>query len=106
MSFAPSVPRTNSAGPLLPGQTPPAPSPAPVAQTAASSSSAPKPPLTLEQQHITAVEGIVPTLQYVHVSFGRLQVVRETAAQTANHRSLEPRITIRDMVLTFLDLFP
>jgi hypothetical protein len=28
-----------------------------------SSQSGPKPPLTLEQQHITAVDGIVPTLQ-------------------------------------------
>jgi len=69
MSFALSTQRTNSAGPLLPGQTPAAPSPGPTSQpptqAVAASSSGAKPPLTLEQQHITAVEGIVPTLQNI-----------------------------------------
>lgn len=51
----------------MPGQNAPVPSPAPAAssstQAVVTSSSTTKPALTLEQQHITAVEGIVPTLQ-------------------------------------------
>ena len=52
-------------GLVMPGPQTVAPPPAPIASssTVATPTTAPKPALTLEQQHITAVDGIVPTLQ-------------------------------------------
>lgn len=67
LQFAPpalSYPQTPGAPqtPAPPAPPPPTPGPSGVAATPA--------PLTLEQQHITAVEGIVPTLQCVSLLVG------------------------------------
>lgn len=61
-----SIQQRTNGGLALPGSSQGVPpSPAPVASSAQASTSAPKPALTLEQQHITAVDGIVPTLQNI-----------------------------------------
>jgi transcription initiation factor TFIID TATA-box-binding protein len=58
---APMYPQTPAPSATPTPPAPPAPTPGPSGLTAAT----PSQPLTLEQQHITAVEGIVPTLQNI-----------------------------------------